>query len=87
MDDRIHLRIVTPTGTVLDRKVNYVNLPAPGGSLGILADHALMLCAVGKGRIKYRFEGGESFISVSEGVASVGDNELTVLAEEAQIEE
>lgn len=85
--ERIHLKIVTPSGPTLDKMVNYVNLPTPEGSVGILADHAPMLCAVGKGKLKYRLEGGEGFVFVSEGVASVENNELTVLAEEARIEE
>ena len=84
MADRIHLRSVTPTGTALERDVNYVNLPTPGGSVGILANHAPMLCAVGKGKLRCRFEGGESLVFVAGGVASVEDNEVTVLAEEAE---
>ena len=87
MADRIHLRIVTPTGTALERDVNYVNLPTPGGSVGILANHAPMLCAVGKGKLRCRFEGGESLVFVAGGVASVEDNGVTVLAEEAESEE
>ena len=87
MADRIHLKVVTPMGVTLEQDTNYVNLPTPEGSVGILANHAPMLCAVGKGKIRYRFEGGESFVSVSGGVASVGDNEVTVLADEARIEE
>ena len=87
MADRIHLRIVTPTGTALERDVNYVNLPTPGGSVGILANHAPMLCAVGKGKLRCRFEDGESLVFVAGGVASVEDNEVTVLAEEAESEE
>ena len=87
MADRIHLRIVTPTGTALERDVNYVNLPTPGGSVGILANHAPMLCAVGKGKLRCRFEGGESLVFVAGGVASVEDNEVTVRAEEAESEE
>ena len=87
MEERIHLKVVTPVGPALQKDVSYVNLPTPEGSIGILANHAPMLCAVGKGRIRFRFEGGESFVSVSGGVASVGDNEVTVLAEEARIEE
>ena len=86
MADRIRLKIVTPSGTALERDVNYVNLPTPGGSVGILSNHAPMLCAVGAGRLKCRFEGGELSVSVSGGVASVQDNELTVLTEKAEIE-
>ena len=87
MADRIALKIVTPSGVLLERDVNYVNLPTPEGSVGILSNHAPMLCAVGKGKLKYRFEGGESFVSVAGGVAQVENNVLTVLAEEAQSEE
>ena len=87
MADRILLKVLTPAGVLLERNVNYVNLPTPEGSVGILADHAPMLCAVGKGKIKCRFEGGESFVFVTGGVASVEKNALTVLAEEARSEE
>ena len=87
MEERIHLKVITPVGPALEKDVSYVNLPTPEGSIGILANHAPMLCAVGKGKLKYRFEGGEGFVFVSEGVASVENNELTVLAEEARIEE
>ena len=87
MEERIHLKVVTLVALALEKDVSYVNLPTPEGSVGILANHAPMLCAVGKGKVRYRFEGGESFVFVSGGVASVGDNEVTVLAEEARIEE
>ena len=86
MEDRIHLKVVTPVGVALERDVSYVSLPTPEGSVGILANHAPMLCAVGRGRLKCRSEDGESFVFVSEGVASVENNEVTVLAEEARIE-
>ena len=86
MDDRIRLKIITPSGPTLERDVNYINLPTPEGSVGILANHAPMLCAVGVGKLKCRFAEGEAFVSVSGGVARVEDNEVTVLTEEAQIE-
>ena len=86
MEDRILLRVLTPNGTALEQNVNYVNLPVPEGSVGVLAGHAPMLCAVGAGRLKYRFEGGEGLVSVSDGVARVEKNELTVLVKEARIE-
>ena len=87
MADRIHIMVVTPEGVALDRAVNYVNLPTPEGSVGILADHAPMLCALRAGRLKCRAEEEECFVSVSGGVASVEDNALTVLTEKAEIEE
>ena len=85
MADRIHLRIVTPTGTALERDVNYVNLPTPGGSVGILANHAPMLCAVEAGLIRCRWSGGEARVRVSAGIASVEHNELTVLVSSGEV--
>ena len=87
MADRIRLKIVTPSGTALERDANYVNLPTPEGSVGILQNHAPMLCAVGEGRLKCRSEEGETLISVSGGVACVENNEITVLTEMAEIGE
>ena len=84
MADRIRLRVVTPSGPALERDVNYVNLPTPEGSVGILTNHAPMLCAVGRGKLRYRSEEGELCLFVSGGVASVENNEVTVLTEEAQ---
>ena len=87
MADRIRLQIVTPDGPALETDVNYVNLPTPEGSVGILADHAPMLCAVGRGRVRYRSGDGEGSLFVTGGVASVEDNKMTVLAEAAGTEE
>ena len=81
MADRIHLKIVSPEGTALERDVNYVNLPTKDGSVGILADHAPMICALARGELRFRFEGGESVYPIAGGVAGVEDNALTVLAE------
>ena len=86
MEDRIALKIVTAAGVVFERRVSYVSLPTTEGSVGILPDHAPMLCAVGRGVVRCRFEGKETeSIAVTQGVASVEKNELTVLVEEARI--
>ena len=86
MADRIHLRIVTPSGTALEAKAEYIRIPTPEGSVGILADHAPMLCAVGEGKLKCRSEEGERLIAVSDGVASVENNDGTVLTEKVGTE-
>ena len=86
MEDRIHLRLVTPGGSALERTASYVRVPTPEGSVGILANHAPMLFAVGKGTMLCRYEGGETRVRLSGGVGSVEDNQLTILAEEAAVE-
>ncbi len=86
MADRIRLKIVTPSGTALDRIVNYVNLPTSDGSLGILADHAPMLCAMPEGETFCRMEDGtEKTVRHSSGVANVRDNRVTILADRAEL--
>ena len=82
MADRMILTIVTPGGVSFEGQVNYVNLPTPDGSLGILPGHAPMLCAVAEGPIKLRSqERGEEVIPVGEGIAEVINNTVTVLLE------
>ena len=80
------LSIVTAEESVLDTEVSYVNLPTAFGSLGILARHAPMLCAVEKGIVRCTLQSGETArVLVGEGVASVADNELTVLVADGKI--
>ena len=83
--DEIMLHIVTGDGPVLEQAVEYVNLPTAFGSLGVLFNHAPMLCAVEAGVIRCRWSGGEARVRVSSGVASVENNELTVLVSSGQV--
>ncbi len=83
MEDVIRLSISTAGGGSFERQVAYVNLPTPDGSLGILRHHAPMLCAVGRGQLRFRFAGGETgSVTVGEGVATVADNEVLLLVKE-----
>jgi F-type H+-transporting ATPase subunit epsilon len=84
MGDLFRLSVVTGESTVLDTEVRSVNLPMDFGSIGILVNHAPMLCAVSKGIVRGTLPDGSTVrIRVSEGVASVADNELTVLCSDA----
>ena len=40
------LCVMTAEGTILQGEAEYCNLPTAMGSVGILADHAPMLCAI-----------------------------------------
>ena len=84
MGDLFHLSVVTSESTVLDARVRSVRLPTGFGSLGVMAHHAPMLCAVSKGVLQCTLEDGSAVrVRISEGVASVGDNEMTVLCGDA----
>ena len=85
MAENFRLSVVTGEGTVLEDTVSYVNLPTTFGSVGILADHAPMLCAVCQG-VNHCTRGGETLrIRVSSGVASVDNNEVTVLISDGKV--
>ncbi len=78
--DRIHLRLVASDGTSWEKQVCSVTLPAARGSLGVLANHAPMLCALDEGELRCRTEAGETQrVRISEGIANVADNEVTLL--------
>ena len=85
MADRIHLSVISADGPKLDRMVSYVLIPAETGSVGVLADHLPMLCAVKHGVMKCRFEQkAEISFEVRDGIASVSENEVAFLVTDAK---
>jgi len=82
-----HLSVLTSESTAFDGEVSYVNLPIPSGSVGVLAGHAPMLCAVERGVLRCTSREGETLrIAVGSGVASVADGEMTVLVSAAELQ-
>lgn len=80
MADGIKLSVVTADGGSFEKMVNYISLPTAFGSVGVLSGHAPMLCAVKRGSIKFRTgDSGTYSLPVSDGIANVADNEVTVL--------
>lgn len=83
-NELFHLSVVTGDATVLDTEVLAVKLPTSFGSVGILARHAPMLCAVSRGELRCTLPDGTGVrVRVSEGVACVDNNELTLLCADA----
>ena len=83
--DKIALHVLTGDGTVFEHTVEYVNLPTAFGSLGVLSNHAPMLCAVEAGVLRCRWSDGAVRVRIGAGVASVEKNELNVLVSSAQV--
>ena len=87
MADRIKLSVVPAEGESHEKMVNYVSIPTEFGSVGVLSGHAPMLCAVKSGILKYRVGEDKVFcLSVSDGIANVVDNEVTVLVSYLKME-
>lgn len=85
MEDRIHVIVLTAEGKKLDKMVSYVSVPGEDGPVGILAGHLPLICSVKSGELKCRF-GDEQELSLRlwDGIASVADNEVSVLASRAE---
>ena len=86
--DELHLLLSCSDGECWEKDVSSVTLPAVNGLLGVLRGHAPMLCALREGTVSCRTAAGESFrIHVSEGIANVADNQVTLLLSHMKIEE
>ncbi len=74
--------LLMPEGSLLDCKASAVSLPGHDGSLGILRNHAPMLCKLGMGIMAVRDIAGreDAFFFIDGGFARVSENSLTVLA-------
>ena len=84
MDKKIHLRIITLSGVVLDDKVDYVLLPMVDGGYGVLYNHAPLIGALENGKLKYRIGGKDFFASVEGGIVQVADNEIIITTKSAK---
>ncbi len=83
MAAELHLRIVTPDRTIVDRKVAAVKFQGVDGSYGILPRHAPLLTAVssaGTATIT-ELDGTKNELFVSDGFAQVQHNVLTLVCE------
>ena len=81
-----HLCIMTAEGTLLDGEAEYCHIPTAAGSVGVLADHAPMLCALSEGETRCRMQDGEEkTVRHSAGVANVRGNSVTILADRAEL--
>ena len=85
MAESFRLSVVTGDGTVFEGEVESVRIPTGFGSVGVLAHHAPMLCAVEKGVLLAKQGGEQLRIALSAGVANVENNELTVLVSSGKV--
>jgi len=78
----VKIEIVTPDSTVYEGEVTLVQLPGLDGSFEVLNNHAPMIAALQKGRVKVIDSKKETlFFEVNGGVAEILKNKILVLAE------
>jgi len=82
MESELHLRVVTPDRTVLDRKVKAVSFMGIDGSYGILPNHAPLMTATMPGVVKVtNIDGSIEELLVTDGFAEMRDNILSLVCE------
>jgi F-type H+-transporting ATPase subunit epsilon len=87
MENKIHLEIVTPTGSQLDAQVDSITIPGTLGSFQILPKHAPLLSSFEIGIVKIKTDGQEKLYATSGGTVEVKNNHVIVLAESFESED
>jgi F-type H+-transporting ATPase subunit epsilon len=81
----LQLSVVAPDRTVFEDTVQSVVLPGVEGYLGVQANHEPLLVALRPGIIEFLDSNNQrSHVAVSGGFVEIGDNKVTVLAQDAQ---
>ena len=75
------LEIITPERNIFSGEVDLVQLPGVDGLFEILNNHAPMIAALGKGKVKIGNNNEYNFIEINGGVVEVLNNRILVLAE------
>jgi F-type H+-transporting ATPase subunit epsilon len=76
------IEIVTPDTTIYEGEVSLAQLPGLDGSFEILNNHAAMIAALKKGKVKVIDSHKETlFFEINGGVMEVLKNRILVLAE------
>ncbi len=77
----MNLEIITPDTSIYEGEAELVQLPGIDGSFEILNNHAPLISALRKGKIKIKRDGKEEFFEINGGVIEVLENKVLILAE------
>jgi F-type H+-transporting ATPase subunit epsilon len=83
----IHLRIVTPDRTIVDRRVSSVSFVGTDGCYGVLPRHAPLMTGIAQSGTATIVEtdGSSSELFISDGFAQVQQNVLTLVCEAGEL--
>ena len=84
-EKKLHCQVVTPDKQVIDKQVHFVVLTTFDGEIGILPQHAPVLCKLIPSALRV-FENPDSkpeYLYVGGGFAEVLNNSVTIVAPEA----
>ncbi len=79
MSGKLHLRVLSPYGTLADTEVDSVVLNAADGSLGVHCGHTPALILLKNGKVKYILNGETHNIDTEGYIAEVTPNSVTLM--------
>lgn len=77
----MNLTIITPDKQIFDGETDLVQLPGIDGLFEILNNHAPMIAALGKGKVKIGNNNSFQFLEIKGGIVEVLNNKIIVLAD------
>ncbi len=78
-------KVLTQQGKSLTDEVEYVVIRNEDGELAILKDHTPIILQIREGFVKFVTDKSEKYLIVEQGVIEFKNNELSILALEAQM--
>nr|YP_010374914.1 ATP synthase CF1 epsilon subunit [Pontederia elata]YP_010375086.1 ATP synthase CF1 epsilon subunit [Pontederia korsakowii]YP_010375172.1 ATP synthase CF1 epsilon subunit [Pontederia plantaginea]YP_010375258.1 ATP synthase CF1 epsilon subunit [Pontederia vaginalis]YP_010375344.1 ATP synthase CF1 epsilon subunit [Pontederia valida]YP_010375430.1 ATP synthase CF1 epsilon subunit [Pontederia africana]QXU59382.1 ATP synthase CF1 epsilon subunit [Pontederia sp. AU63]QXU58350.1 ATP synthase CF1 len=81
----LNLCVLTPNRIIWDSKVKEIILSTNSGQIGVLPNHALLATAVDIGLLRIRLDDQWLTIALMGGFARIGNNEITILGNDAEI--
>lgn len=82
-DDGLHCSVITPEGKAFEGPAEEVIIPAHDGEIGILHDHAPLVCKLGAGTLRINENTTTVRLFIEGGFCQVVDNQVTVLTQYA----
>jgi F-type H+-transporting ATPase subunit epsilon len=85
-DKTLQVEVVAADRLVWSGEASVLNARTAGGEIGVLADHMPVLSLLAPGAVEVDTPDGETFIvAVDEGILSVANNRVSVLASHAEL--
>jgi F-type H+-transporting ATPase subunit epsilon len=80
----IQLKIVSADRSLVDERVDEVEIPGSDGYFGVLPGHTPLLALLGAGELWYRQGQAKHYLLIAFGFAEVQPEQVTILAEVAE---
>jgi F-type H+-transporting ATPase subunit epsilon len=81
---KLHLKIVSADRSLVDARVDEVEIPGAEGYFGVLPGHTALLALLGAGELWYRDGQERTYLAVAFGFAEIQPDRVTVLAQIAE---